>query len=185
MVRVRLFALGIALAVVSAASADDKWATVKGQVVFPAGEAIPKREALNVTQDKDHCLSKGDILDESVIINPKNRGIKNVVVYLRPDDAKDLKAKFTAAQINPEDAKRKPADVEIGQPCCMFVNRVTVVRPGDTLIVKNQAPIPHNFFWVSGNNITPPYRRWISGRCLHPSLRKAHPSSTNARSTAG
>ena len=29
---------------------------------------------------------KGPILDESVIVNPKNRGIKNVVVWLRPDD---------------------------------------------------------------------------------------------------
>jgi len=152
MVCVRFFALVAALVAVSAASADDKWATVKGQVVFPAGTPIPKREALNVTQDKDHCLSKGDILDESVIVNPKNRGVKNVVVWLRPDDTSNAKAKFTAAQINPEDAKRKPAEVVIGQPCCMFVERITTARPGDTLIVKNQAPVPHNFFWSSTNN---------------------------------
>jgi len=152
MVRVRFFAFVLALLAVSAASADDKWVSVKGQVVYPAALPIPKREALNVTQDKDHCLSKGDILDETVIVNPKNRGIKNVVVWLRPDDATNAKAKFKPEQIDPADAKRKPAEVVIDQPCCMFVNRITIARPDDTLIVKNSAPVPHNFFWNSENN---------------------------------
>jgi hypothetical protein len=152
MVRVRFFALVVALAAVSAASADDKWVTVKGKVVFPADLPIPKREALNVTQDKDHCLSKGDILDQTIIVNPKNRGIQNVVVWLRPDDATNAKAKFKPEQIDPADAKRKPAELVIDQPCCMFMNRITIARPGDTLIVKNPAPVPHNFFWNSENN---------------------------------
>lgn len=152
MVRVRFFALVVALVSVSAASADDKWATLKGQVLFPSDAPIPKREALNVTQDKDHCLSKGELLDQSTMINPKNRGIKNVVVYLRPDNITDPKAKFTAEQINPEDAKRKPAEVVITQPCCMFEERITIARPGDTIVVKNPAPVPHNFFWSSTEN---------------------------------
>jgi hypothetical protein len=144
-----------AAAVLSAAglttAVDDKWATVKGQVVFPADKTLPKRAPLGVTQDKDHCLSKGDILDESVIVNPKNRGVKNVVIFLRPD-SKDAKAAFAADQIHPDDAKRKPAEVSIDQPCCMFVNRITLARVGDTLVVKNSSPVAHNFFWSSGNN---------------------------------
>jgi hypothetical protein len=132
-------------------AADADWATIKGQVVFPADKAIPKRAALNVTQDKDHCLSKGDLLDESVIVNPKNRGIRNVVVFLRPDD-KDTKSEFPKAKIFPDDAKRKPADVVIDQPCCLFVARVTTARVGDTIVVKNSAPVAHNFFWDSTNN---------------------------------
>src|SRR5262245_28903607 len=151
MLRIRFPALALALAT-SALSADAAdWATVKGQVLFPADKPIPKREALNVTQDKDHCLSKGDILDESVLVNPKNRGVKNVVVWLRPDD-KDPKSKFTAAQIHPDDAKRKRAEHVITQPCCMFENRITLARVGDTLVVKNPAPVAHNFFWSSTNN---------------------------------
>jgi hypothetical protein len=152
MIRTRFLALVAAVAAVSAASASAAdWATVKGQVVFPKDKPVPKRDALNVSQDKDHCLSKGDILDESVIVNPKNNGIKNVVVWLRPDD-KDPKAKFAAEQITPEDAKRKPAEVTIDQPCCMFVDRITIARPGDKLVVKNSAPVAHNFFWSSGSN---------------------------------
>lgn len=152
MMRIRFLAAAAALAAVSAASAGAAdWATVKGQVLFPADKELPKRDPLNVTQDKDHCLSKGNILDESVIVNPKNRGVKNVVVWLRPDD-EDPKAKFAPAQIHPDDAKRKPAEVTIDQPCCMFVERVTTARPGDTLVVKNSAPVAHNFFWSSGSN---------------------------------
>jgi hypothetical protein len=152
MPRARFLALAALLAAVSATSADAaEWVTIKGQIVFPKDKPIPKRDPLNVTQDKEHCLSKGDILDESVIVNPKNNGVKNVVVWLRPDD-KDPKAKFTAEQIHPDDAKRKPAEVAIDQPCCMFIDRVTIVRPGDTLVVKNSAPVAHNFFWSSGNN---------------------------------
>jgi hypothetical protein len=126
-------------------------ATLKGQVVFPAGKDIPKRAELNVTQDKDHCLSKGKILDESVVVNPKNRGVKNVVVFLRPDST-NPKAEFSKEQLPPGDASRKPGEVVIDQPCCMFVNRVTVARVGDKLVVKNSAPVPHNFFWDSSNN---------------------------------
>lgn len=127
-----------------------KWATIKGQVVFPAGVAIPKRNALAVNVPQ--CLKKGPILDESVIVNPKNRGIKNVVVWLRPNNAADPKAAFAANEVHPDDAKRKAAEVVIDQPCCMFVERVTCARIGDTIVVKNSAPIVHNFFWSSENN---------------------------------
>ncbi|MDB5310060.1 MAG: hypothetical protein JWO38_4262 [Gemmataceae bacterium] len=142
----------IAPAPVSAEDAAGQWATIKGQVVFPAGKDIPERKKLEVSQDKAHCLSKGDILDESVVVNPKNRGVKNVVVWLRPDDAKDAKAKLPAAKIHPSDAQRKPKDVVIDQPVCMFAPRVTVARVGDTIVVKNSAPVAHNFFWTSSNN---------------------------------
>jgi plastocyanin len=133
------------------AQAPAQWATIKGQVVFPKEKAIPKRAALNVQQDKGHCLKNGAILDESVIVNPKNRGIKNVVVWLRPD-ATEPSVKFAADQIHPDDARRKPADVVIDQPCCMFVERVTCARVGDTIVVKNPAPVVHNFFWSSTNS---------------------------------
>jgi hypothetical protein len=132
-------------------AADEKWVTIKGQVVFPKGKELPKRATLNVTQDKDHCLKDGDIKDESVIVNAKNKGIKNVVVFLRPDDTTG-KADFPKDKIHPDDAKRKPAEIVIDQPCCMFVKRITAARVGDKIVVKNPAPVAHNFFWDSGNN---------------------------------
>jgi plastocyanin len=118
--------------------------------VFPDNKPIPARATLDVTQDKPHCLKNGPILDEAVVVNPKNRGVKNVVVWLRPFDP-DVKA-FPKDQIHPVDAQRKPAEVVIDQPCCMFVPRITTARVGDTVVVKNSAPVPHNFFCVTGSN---------------------------------
>lgn len=127
------------------------WSTVKGQVVLKAGMTIPARAPLNVTQDKEHCLSKGPILDEAMIVSEKTRGIKNAVVWLRPN-AMNVKATLVAAEIHPDDAKRKPAEVVIDQPCCMFFKRITVARVGDKIVVKNPSPVQHNFFWTSSNN---------------------------------
>ena len=139
MFRVRLLALPVAFTIVTCLSANAAdWATVKGQVVFPAGKAIPKQAPLTVTQDKAHCLSKGPILDESVIVNPKNRGVKNVVVWLRPDST-DNKAKLAKKDIFPGDARRNTVEHVITQPCCMFNDRVTLARVGDKIVVKNPA----------------------------------------------
>ncbi len=125
---------------------------MKGQVVYPAGKAVPERAKLNVTQDKAHCLKDGDILDETLIVNPKNKGIQNVVVWLRPDNTDPKGSAIPKESIHPDDAKRKPAEVKIDQPCCMFIKRITLARPGDTIVAKNSAPVPHNFFWTSGDN---------------------------------
>jgi len=134
----------------TAATAQD-WVTIKGQVVFPADKKIPERKKLDISQDKEHCSKDGDILDQSVIVDAKTRGVKNVVVYLRPDNT-DPKSEFPKDKIHPDDAKRKAAEVVIDQPCCMFIKRITVARVGDTIVVKNPAPVAHNFFWDSGNN---------------------------------
>lgn len=150
MIRVRIAILAAAL-VAAAAPVHAQGPSLKGQVVLPADKPIPARAAVNVTQDKDHCLSKGAILAEDIIVNPKNRGIANVVVWLRPDDP-NPRAEFPKDKINPADAQRKPADIVIDQPCCMFTPRVTIARVGDTIVVKNSAPVAHNFFWTSANN---------------------------------
>ncbi len=148
--RLLSFALCCALVPSSATTSEAQWATIKGQVVYPAEKAVPNRPQLAVNVDKPACLVNGPILDESVIVNPKNRGIKNVVVYLRPLNIKANQ--FGQNEIHPDDLKRKPAEIAITQPCCMFVDRVTVARVGDTIVVKNPANIVHNFFWVSSNN---------------------------------
>ncbi|MBN9521889.1 hypothetical protein J0H58_25795 [bacterium] len=143
----------VAAAILPTAAAQPPagWSTVKGQVVLKAGMPILERAPLAVNQDKEHCLSKGPILDESMIVNAKNRGIKNVVVWLRPN-AMNAKATLAPNEIHPADAKRKPAEVVIDQPCCMFIQRMTVARVGDKIVVKNPSPVQHNFFWTSSNN---------------------------------
>src|SRR5947209_3226021 len=143
--RSKMRTLFVVFVIVSAAQAEPpQWVNVQGQVKLPDDQAIPVRAKLAVGQDKEHCLAKGPLLDDKLLVNPKNRGIRNVVVWLRPDTT-DPMAKFTAKEIHPADAKRMPANVVIDQPCCMFMPRVTLARVGDTIVVKNSAPVAHNF----------------------------------------
>jgi plastocyanin len=129
-----------------------QFASIKGQVVLPVGKPIPQRPPLPVNVNQQVCLKNGPILDESRIVDPKTRGIKNVLVWLRPDNADPKKSAIPADKIHPDDAKRQPATVVIDQPCCMFTARITPARVGDMVEVKNPAPIAHNFFWVSAAN---------------------------------
>jgi hypothetical protein len=133
-----------------------KWVTVKGQVVL--SEAVAKemagRKPIDVKgQNEEHCLSKGPLVPEDVIVNKNNRGLQNVVVWLRPAN-KERDPKLPADAIFPDYAKGKVKAKEhvIDQPCCQFVPRITLAREGDTLEIKNSSPVNHNANFTSDNN---------------------------------
>jgi len=109
--------------------------SVKGQVIW-SDKVIPKAPELNVNTDKMHCLSKGKLLDDSLLIDPKTKGIKNVVFWLV--DAKE------PLKVLPTPKELLDKKVSIDQPCCMFIERITVVLDGQELIVKNSSPVSHN-----------------------------------------
>jgi plastocyanin len=134
----------------SASAQPPAWVTLKGQVVFPADIPLPVPKAIMPQQPVPLCKNR-PLIDESVIVNPKNRGVKNVVVWLRPDNM-NPKAALAPNEIHPDDAKRKPAEVVIDQPCCQFEPRILAARAGDSLVVKNSATIVQNVFWVSDKN---------------------------------
>jgi plastocyanin len=135
--------------------AGGKWVTVKGQVVLSeaAFKAMPAKQPINVSANPEHCLSKGPLFPEDTIVNPKTRGIQNVVVWLRPAN-KERDSKLPADAIYPELVKDKvkPKEHVIDQPCCQFVPRITVAREGDTIEFKNSSPINHNTKWSSNEN---------------------------------
>ena len=146
MYRLRLLAAFAGLTALSAAvlspsrAADGEWVTIKGQVVMTsAGE--PKK--IEPTADKDHCLKDGPLVSSDVLVNPKSKGVKNVVVWVRPDST-DRKEKFPASKIHPDLVKVAPKAHVIDQPCCQFLPRIVAARVGDTLEVKNSAPVAHN-----------------------------------------
>ena len=126
------------------------WVTIKGRVVLPAGIPVPARKPVMVPAGVPVC-PKVPVLDEAVIVDPKTRGVKNVVVWLRPNN-QNPKAAFAANEIHPADAKRQPQKAVVDQPCCLFEPHILAARVGDTVVVDNSAAIVHNFFWVSTNN---------------------------------
>jgi hypothetical protein len=126
-----------------------EWATLTGQVVFPQARNVPK--PLEVAKrfaikDKDYCLSAGPLVFENVLIDPKTRGIKNAVVWLRPD-ADDRKAPFPPDKIHPRlrqvDSKTHAVTVN----CCQFEPRVVVARAGDRVEFTNASEVAHTVFY--------------------------------------
>lgn len=128
-------------------AADDKgqWTTVKGQVVWAGGD-VPVMKAVTITKDEEHCKSKGDVLSEEWVVNPKNKGIRWVAVYLMPQPVKEGE-KPTPLPIHPtlQKVAAKDKDVVIDQPVCKFEPHVVALRAGEqNLVIKNSSPIPHN-----------------------------------------
>src|SRR5581483_3826275 len=79
------FALAIAAVVgclfgtTHAQAASQGWGNIKGQVVF-AGDYKPV--PIKVDKDQAHCLSRGPLMDEKYVVNPKNKGVRWVMVWL-------------------------------------------------------------------------------------------------------
>ncbi len=140
------------------------WVTVKGKIVWDdAKGAVPKRTPIKADKDEDLAAKDPDFMTEDWVVNPKNGGIKNVVVWLAPEPTAaqlaDLKAKklkvfpsFAKADIHPALAKPAKDSVEIDQPCCRFIPHMTVAQEGQKLVIKNSSPVPHNAKYVGNEN---------------------------------
>jgi len=137
----KMFITGIAAALASLVGIDpafaDGWGDVRGQVIW-SGAAAPAKKEITPNKDQAHCLSKGPLISDELIVDAKTKGVKNVIVWLAALQAGDK------LPIHPNLAVVPKETVVIDQPCCMFVPRVTVMREGQTLEVKNSAPILHN-----------------------------------------
>jgi plastocyanin len=127
----------------AAPASAGEWGTIRGRVVWPDGLPLPQRKRIDVTTDKEHCLSRGDLTYEDLIVSPTTRGVKNVVVWLRPDSP-DRRAPFPQDRIHPSLRDAKPVTHVVDQPCCQFVPRVVAARAGDVIEFKNSAPVNHN-----------------------------------------
>ena len=150
------FAFAGALAATQAPNGD--WITIKGQVKLTNA---PEPKKVDVTVDKQHCLSKGPLVYEDIVVNPKSKGVKGVVVWLRPD-TDNRKDPFPQDKIHPDLAKGKvkAQNHVVDQPCCQFEPRVVAAREGDTIEFKNSAPVNHNVNYNSdaepfNNNMAP------------------------------
>jgi hypothetical protein len=136
----RLLTVAAAAVALTASTAAAQYGGLKGQVIL---SKAPEGRKVDVTADKEHCLSKGELKYEDIIVDGKTKGVKNVVVWLRPD-SNDRKETFPKDKIHPNLAKAAPKNHVIDQPCCQFVPRILAAREGDTLEVKNSSPVPHN-----------------------------------------
>lgn len=128
------------------AADDPKWVTVKGKVQWD-GPAVHAK-TLDVNKDQAHCLSKGPIHSEEIVVDPSTKGMKNVFVWITTEGG-------TKPPIHPSLAKPAHPSVEMDQPVCAFVPHSQGMREGQTLIVKNTAPVAHNVSWAGSQAKNP------------------------------
>ncbi len=107
------------------------WATLKGQFVFDG--TPPEAKPYNVTKEQEVCTVGGKApLEETLVVDPASKGIKNVVVFLRE-----------ASRVH-ESAGPKKEPVVFDQKHCVFLTHVIGVTVGETVNIKNSDPIGHN-----------------------------------------
>ncbi len=147
MVKQSFFAIAAVAAMVSTASAEG-WGTIKGQFVIEG--AVPPVVTLAIDQDKVPCLAKGPILSEKYVVNPKNKGVKWVVVWIAPEK-NGIADHKTIPEIHPELVKIKDKQIVVDQPCCKFEPHVFVLRKGQDFVGKNSSPIAHAML-IQGQN---------------------------------
>jgi hypothetical protein len=138
------------------------WGTVRGQITW-GGNVIPKQTPLKVTRDREHCLAAGPILSEDYVVNPKNKGIRWVIVFLAPEGQKAL-------PIHPDLKKPKSDKVSLTIKPGRFAPHVLLLRQEQSLRVTNPGPIAYNAQWCgmgpraqSGNVLIPAGREHVIG----------------------
>ena len=136
---------------------DQEWGTIKGRVVW-AGDSIPEPEKLD-TSKEPKCVAKdgGPVMSDKWLINPKNKGVRYVCVWLRTEEDNGK------LPIHPDLAKiaDKDKEVVVDQPCCMFEPHGLALRTGQVLVAKNSSELGHNVDWSGikqegGNTLVPP-----------------------------
>lgn len=118
-----------------------EWSTLTGRIVVTGD--VPKPIALDITRDEEVCGTFG-LTDGSLIVNPKNGGLQNVVVWLSSKKPVPVHPDFPTT---PKPAKLDNKD-------CTFQPRIVKLRTGQILQSTNTDPVSHNVA-VYGRRNTP------------------------------
>jgi hypothetical protein len=136
--------------------------TLKGKVTFMGDPPVPQDLKIpDENKDKPHCM-KGPTKDPTWMVGA-DKGVANVVVWLRPPDGKYFKI--------PADQQSRKDEVKMDQPFCAFEPHVVAMntyfwdpeskqlkKTGEVFRVHNSAPISHN------TNISPTNKLVNSGK---------------------
>jgi hypothetical protein len=137
-------------------AAPDGWCHIKGRIVFE-GDPIPTQSEIP--------NSKG-AYTQNWVLNPENRGVKNVLIWLAPEPTADewehLKASgpkrlrefpsFKERDIYPVLPKRQDGTVLILEAPIAFIPHLVAVRAGSDVVFLNVSSRVENVEWVSREN---------------------------------
>lgn len=147
--RVLLYLTALLIAVDLAHSQEPEWGTLRGSVKCDYFK--PFGPLIGFDPQKD-SLCKKQLLDESLLIDEKSSGLKNVLIYLRT----------VPSRIHPEYEKRLAKEVVLNAKDCQFEPHISVVWIGrQRLITRNRDVMGHNAVFDAGgladNRLLSPY----------------------------
>lgn len=155
----RIFSLGCALTLAalvsfsfSGAALAEGWGGLKGQFLLDGD--VPTRAPVNITKDQAFCGQWG-LLDESLVVNPTNKGIANIVTYLYVTRRDRVKPTVHPELANPQD------NAVMDNIQCRFEPRVAVVRTGQPITLGNKDQVGHNMNISTVNPGNPPLNQLI------------------------
>ncbi len=104
---------------------------LKIQFVFDG--PVPAPKPVDVNRDIEFCGKHG-LVDESLMINPQSKGIKNVLVYVYTGRGGSKLPEMPAVE----------AVHELANLNCRFEPHIVLAQAGDKLKVTNPDPVGHN-----------------------------------------
>jgi len=119
------------------------------KIHFEYGGDAPAPSAIDVNKDVQFC-GKSKLMNERLLVNPKNKGVKNVVVYVYTGRG--------GSKLDAVPAANKT--LTLANDACRFEPHIVIAQTGDTLKVTNPDSVGHNanlgFFNNKQQNFTIP-----------------------------
>jgi plastocyanin len=119
------------LASLAAGAPSADWGTLSGRIVYDG--TAPISAPAKVDKDQEVC-NKFPLFEETIEVDPKG-GLKNALVFLTTK---------RNVPVAPEYEATAKADVVIDNKGCRFEPHVSILRVGQTLVIKNSDPMGHN-----------------------------------------
>lgn len=111
-----------------------EWGDLMGTLVYDG--TPPKPAPINVTKDTEVC-GKHNLVNESLMVNPDNKGIADIMVYI-------YLAKGPKPEVHPDYQESANDEVRLDNLNCRYEPRVALLRTTQTLVIGNKDTIGHN-----------------------------------------
>ncbi len=145
---------------------NKEWGTLTGTVTYDGTPPEPKKIDMSQSKDRDAChadASEKEVIEQTWIVNKQNKGVANVVIYLKAPEGKYFK-------IHPsyQEKAKKGEHTLLHQPHCAFLPHASVfwastydkdtgeLKPsGMKFRVLNDAKFNHNTAWSGDEDYNP------------------------------
>lgn len=119
----------------SSTAAEPGWGHLKARFVYDGKP--PKRALVDVNKDIEVC-GKEELFDESLVVNAKNGGLANVIVWMVVEKGQELPDE------HPDHLAAAKKEVVLDAEKCRYEPHVSLVRTKQTLRIENRDLVGHN-----------------------------------------